>query len=41
MRLFNGGIVTREPGGLFFVSSKPIIRSISTADSYDPGIIPD
>ena len=35
MRLFNGGIVTREPGGLFFVSSKPIIRSISTADSYD------
>ena len=35
MRLFNGGIVTREPGGIFFVSSKPIIRSISAADSYE------
>ena len=35
MRLFNGGIVTREPGGIFFVSSKPIIRSISTDDSYE------
>ena len=34
MRLFNGGIVTREPGGFFSVSSKPIIRSISTDDSY-------
>ena len=35
MRLFNGGIVTREPGGIFFVSSKPIIRSVSADDSYD------
>jgi len=35
MRLFNGGIVTREPGGIFYVSSKPIIRSISADNSYE------
>ena len=35
MRLFNGGIVTREPGGTFYVSSKPIIRSIISDDSYE------
>ena len=28
MRMFNGGIVSREPGGPFFVSSKPLTRSI-------------
>ena len=35
MRLFNGGIVTREPGGIFYVSSKPIIRSIISDDLYE------
>ena len=35
MRLFNGGIVTREPGGIFYVSSKPIIRSIISDNSYE------
>ncbi|OIR23227.1 MAG: hypothetical protein BEU00_00845 [Marine Group III euryarchaeote CG-Epi3] len=35
MRLFNGGIVTKEPGGIFYVSSKPIIRSIATDDAYE------
>ncbi len=35
MRLFNGGILTKEPGGIFYVSSKPIIRSISADNLYE------
>ena len=35
MRMFNGGLVSKEPGGNFFVSSQPLIRSIENADSYD------
>ena len=35
MRLFNGGLVAKEPGGNFFVTSQPLIRSIENADSYD------
>ena len=35
MRMFNGGIVSREPGGPFFVSSKPLTRSIGEEGSYD------
>ena len=35
MRMFNGGIVTKEPGGLFYVSSKPIIRSVGLEDSRE------
>ena len=35
MRMFNGGLVAKEPGGNFFVSSQPLIRSIENADSYD------
>ena len=34
MRMFNGGLVAKEPGGNFFVSSQPLIRSIENADSY-------
>ena len=34
MRMFNGGIVTKESGSNFFVSSKPLIRSSGTEDSY-------
>ncbi len=35
MRMFNGGIVSREPGGPFFVSSKPLTRSIGEDGSYE------
>ena len=35
MRMFNGGIVTKEPGGIFYVSSKPIIRSVGPEDSRE------
>ena len=35
MRMFNGGIVTKEPGGIFYVSSKPIIRSVGSEDSRE------
>ncbi len=35
MRMFNGGVVSREPGGPFFVSSKPLVRSISDSEGYD------
>ena len=35
MRMFNGGLVSKEPGGTFFVSSKPLIRSTETSGSYD------
>lgn len=35
MRMFNGGIVSREPGGPFFVSSKPLMRSIGEGGSYE------
>lgn len=35
MRMFNGGIVSKEPGGPFFVSSKPLTRSIGEEGSYE------
>ena len=35
MRMFNGGIVSKEPGGPFFVTSKPLIYTVSNSDSYD------
>ena len=35
MRMFNGGIYTKEPGSPFFVSSSPLTRTISNSDSYD------
>lgn len=35
MRMFNGGIVSRDPGGPFYVSSKPLIRSVGEEDSYE------
>ena len=35
MRMLNGGLVAKEPGGNFFVTSQPLIRSIENADSYD------
>jgi len=35
MRMFNGGIISKEPGGTFGFTSQPLIRSISDSDSYD------
>ena len=35
MRMFNGGIVSKEPGGSFFVSSKPLVRSVSSSEGLD------
>ena len=35
MRMFNGGIVSKEPGGGFYVSSSPLIRSISGVGKYE------
>ena len=35
MRMFNGGIISKEPGGSFGFTSQPLIRSISNSDSYD------
>ena len=35
MRMFNGGLVSKEPGGTFYVSSKPLIRSAETSGLYD------
>ncbi|HJM16969.1 MAG TPA: hypothetical protein QGI59_00500 [Candidatus Poseidoniia archaeon] len=35
MRMFNGGVVSKEPGGPFFVSSKPLVRSVSDSEGYD------
>jgi hypothetical protein len=32
--MFNGGLVSKEPGGNFFVSSQPLIRSIENSGSY-------
>ena len=35
MRMFNGGIISKVPGGTFGFTSQPLIRSISDSDSYD------
>ena len=35
MRMFNGGIISKVPGGSFGFTSQPLIRSISDSDSYD------
>ena len=35
MRMFNGGLVSKEPGGNFYVSSKPLIRSVESSSAYD------
>ena len=35
MRMFNGGVVSKEPGGPFFVSSKPLVRSVSSSEGLD------
>ena len=35
MRMFNGGIISKEPGGTFGFTSQPLIRSISDSGSYD------
>jgi hypothetical protein len=40
MRMLNGGVVSKEPGGQFYVSSQPLTRSvineeIDQQDSYD------
>ena len=35
MRMFNGGIISKVPGGTFGFTSQPLILSIPDSDSYD------
>ncbi len=35
MRMFNGGIISKVPGGTFGFTSQPLILSIPNGDSYD------
>tara|TARA_B100000029_G_scaffold513540_1_gene613451 strand:+ start:3169 stop:4245 length:1077 start_codon:yes stop_codon:yes gene_type:complete len=35
MRMFNGGICTKEPGSVFYMSSNPLVRTVLDSDSYD------
>ncbi len=35
MRMFNGGIISKIPGGTFGFTSQPLILSIPDSDSYD------